>query len=183
MRRSGKIIVASHCVINQNAVVEGEARSPGVMKSAVDWANGQDYGIVQLPCPEFTFLGPKRPPMTTEEYDTPEFREHSRKILLPVMEQLKTYQDYGYEIAGGLGIAESPSCDPGRGVFMQVLLELAGEYGVHLDYFWQIPGSEDGHFDPADPASVFGPVGRQAGTNDADGGRTNNTGKETESND
>ncbi|MBY9078103.1 hypothetical protein KIH86_06285 [Paenibacillus sp. HN-1] len=160
MQRSKKIIVASHCVVNQNAVVEGEARSPGIMKAAVDWTYEQGYGIFQLPCPEFTFLGPERPPMTAQEYDTPEFRRHNRGILLPVVEQLKTYQDHGYTIVGGLGISGSPSCDPGKGVFMQDFLNLAAEFGVNIDFFWQIPNTADGMFDPEDPGSVFGSVNK-----------------------
>lgn len=160
MQRSRKILVASHCVVNQNAVVEGEARSPGIMKAAVDWTYEQGYGLFQLPCPEFTFLGPERPPMTVEEYDTPEFRRHNRSILLPAVEQLKTYQDYGYTIVGGLGIAGSPSCDPGRGVFMRDFLELAAEVGVNIDFFWQIPNTADGTFNPEDSGSIYGPVHR-----------------------
>ncbi|AET61237.1 hypothetical protein HPL003_22565 [Paenibacillus terrae HPL-003] len=159
MQRSKKIVVASHCVINQNAVVEGEARSPGVMKAAVDWTHEQGYGIFQLPCPEFTFLGPERPPMTVDQYDTPEFHAHNRRILHPVVEQLKTYQDHGYSIVGGLGISDSPSCDPGKGVFMRDFLELAAEHDVNIDFFWQIPNTADGTFNPGHPGSVFGPVG------------------------
>lgn len=158
MLRSKRLIVASHCVINQNAVVKEEARSPGIMKAAVDWTYEKGYGIFQLPCPEFTFLGPERPPMTVEEYDTPEFHAHNRRILLPVVEQLKVYQDHGYTIVGGLGIAGSPSCDPGKGVFMRDFLELAAENGVTIDFFWQIPNTADGIFDPDNDNSVFGPV-------------------------
>ncbi|QMV44186.1 CD3072 family TudS-related putative desulfidase [Cohnella cholangitidis] len=158
MRRSKRIIVVSHCVLNQNAVVSDEARSPGVMKAAVDWANEQEFGIFQLPCPEFTFLGPDRPPMTVEQYDTPEFNEHNRKILLPYLEQLKVYQDHGYEIVGGIGISDSPSCDPGKGIFMRDFLSFAEQSGVKIDYFWQIPNTAEGTFDPADPKSVFGAV-------------------------
>lgn len=173
MRRSKEILVASHCVINQNAVVAGEARSPGVMKAAVDWASGEGYGIFQLPCPEFTFLGPERPPMTVEEYDTPEFHIHNRKILLPAVEQLKIYQDHGYRIVGGLGIAGSPSCDPGKGVFMRDFLDLAAELGVEIDFFWQIPNTEEGAFDPRDEQSIYGPVagrsGRSSGPDRAEG--------------
>lgn len=159
MRRSKKIVVVSHCVLNQNAVVAEEARSPGVMQAAVDWANEREYGIFQLPCPEFTFLGPERPPMTTEQYDTPEFHAHNRKILQSTVEQLKVYQDHGYEIVGGIGIAGSPSCDPGKGVFMGDFLALAAEYGVRIEFFWQIPMTEDGIFRADDPGSIFGPVG------------------------
>lgn len=158
MRRSKRIIVVSHCVLNQNAVVSDEARSSGVMKSAVDWANEQEYGIFQLPCPEFTFLGPERPPMTAEQYDTPEFHDHNRIILKPYLEQLKVYQDHGYEIVGGIGISDSPSCDPGKGIFMRDFLSFAEQSGVKIDYFWQIPNTAEGLFDPADPKSVFGAI-------------------------
>lgn len=158
MQRSKKLVVVSHCVLNQNAVVTGEARSPGIMTSAVQWANEQEYGIFQLPCPEFTFLGPERPPMTAEEYDTPEFHVHNRKILIPYLEQLKLYQDHGYEIVGGIGISDSPSCDPGKGIFMKNFFELAKEFGININFFWQIPNTSEGIFDPNQANSVFGPV-------------------------
>ncbi|MNE54153.1 hypothetical protein D3C76_140830 [compost metagenome] len=167
MKRSKQILVVSHCVINQNAVVGGEARSPGIMKAAVDWSNKQGYGIFQLPCPEFTFLGPERPPMTVQEYDTPEFHTHNRKILLPYIEQLKVYQEHGYTIVGGLGISDSPSCDPGKGVFMQDFLQIAAEHEVNIDFFWQIPNTKSGRFNPDDPKSVFGPVPSSTNKNEA----------------
>jgi len=158
MQRSRKILVVSHCVLNQNTVIPEEARSPGMMRSAVDWAESQGYGLVQLPCPEFTYLGPDRPSMTREQYDTPDYRAHSRAILQPIVEQLKTYQQYGYELIGGLGIATSPSCDPGYGVFMEELHRLIDENGIQLDYFWQIPATQDGKFDMVDPASTYGRI-------------------------
>jgi predicted secreted protein len=158
MQRSKRILVVSHCVLNQNTVIPDEARSPGMMRSAVEWADQQGYGLLQLPCPEFTFLGPDRPPMTREQYDTPEYRAHCRRILEPFVEQLAVYQKHGYELAGGMGIARSPSCDPGRGVFMEELHRMARESGVKLDFFWQIPGTEEGRFDSSDAASIYGPV-------------------------
>jgi predicted secreted protein len=158
MQRSKKILVVSHCVLNQNTVIPEEARSPGMMKSAVSWAEEQGYGLVQLPCPEFTYLGPDRPSMTRAQYDTPEYRAHCRKILLPVAEQLKVYQEHGFTLVGGMGIATSPSCDPGYGVFMEELLRLADEMGIVLDFFWQIPATQEGRFDIIDPASTYGIV-------------------------
>jgi predicted secreted protein len=158
MQRSKKILVVSHCVLNQNTVIPEEARSPGMMKSAVSWAEEQGYGLVQLPCPEFTYLGPDRPSMTREQYDTPEYRAHCRSILLPVVEQLQLYQEHGYTLVGGMGIATSPSCDPGYGVFMEELHLLANEMRIVLDQFWQIPATQEGHFDIADPASTYGSV-------------------------
>jgi predicted secreted protein len=158
VQRSKRIIVVSHCLLNQNTVIPDEARSTGIMKDAVDWIHQQGWGAVQLPCPEFTFLGPDRPGMTYEQYDTPAYRAHCRKILLPIVEQLKVYTQHGYEIVGGLGIQSSPSCDPGRGVFMEEFQALVKAEGVAVDFWWQIPATAEGKFDVTDPASVYGKV-------------------------
>jgi predicted secreted protein len=156
-KRQRRILITSHCVLNQNAVVQPLARSSGVMKSAVDWAYDEGYGIYQLPCPEFFFLGPHRPGMTVQEYDTPEFHESNRGLLGPVIQQLKTYQDAGYEIVGGLFVQDSPSCDPGVGNWVGDILEAAKDAGVEIKDLWQIPNTDSGHFDPADKQSHFGP--------------------------
>ena len=107
-----RILVTSHCVLNQNAVVQPLARSAGMMKSAVDWITEEGFGVVQLPCPEFRFLGPTRAPMTFDEYNTPEFHASNRELLGPIVAQLKLYQDNGYEIVGGLHVQGSPSVTP-----------------------------------------------------------------------
>ncbi|MGN7359065.1 CD3072 family TudS-related putative desulfidase [Paenibacillus sp. SAF-054] len=164
MQRGKQIIIASHCVLNQNALASGTALSSGLLQSAVDWAAKEGYGIFQLPCPELMFLGPDRQPMMAEDCDTPEYHAHNRRILLPAIEQLKMYQQHGYELVGGLGISGSPSCDPGNGVFMKDFLQLAAEHGVHIDFFWQIPHPEEGVFDPRDKQSIYGPVGMRIPT-------------------
>lgn len=51
----------------------------------------QGIQLVQLPCPEFTLYGPKRWGHTREQFDNPFFREHCRKILSPVLTQMKAY--------------------------------------------------------------------------------------------
>lgn len=153
MRRSRKVIITAHCVLNQNTVFPGDARSTGMMKDAVDWIHAQGWGILQLPCPEFTFLGPDRPGMTYAQYDTPEYRRHCRRILEPFVEQLKVYRQHEYAIVGGMGIQSSPSCDPGRGVFMEELAAMLSEAGIAVDPWWQIPATESGRFDPQDPAA------------------------------
>lgn len=158
MLRSKKVIVTSHCVLNQNTVIPEEARSPGMMESAVEWCNREGYGMIQLPCPEFTYLGLSRPPMTYEQYDTPDYREHCRAILAPYITQLRAYQAEGYEVVGGIGISHSPSCDPGRGVFYEEFHAMCRNAGVKVDYFWQIPSTDTGHFDPENPDSNFGKV-------------------------
>ncbi|WP_059172593.1 CD3072 family TudS-related putative desulfidase [Bacillus sp. FJAT-27445] len=147
MPRSKRIILTSHCILNQNTVIDGEARALGAIPSAVHWIVERGYGILQLPCPEFTFLGLDRPPMTYEEYDTKEYRAHCRHILEPIISQVKEYLGNGYIIEGILGIQSSPSCDQTRGVFMEEVHQLFFENGIEIKTLWYLPNNENPVFD------------------------------------
>lgn len=141
MQRSKKILIVSHCILNQNTVIEDEARAEGAVLSAVEWAMKEGYGFLQLPCPEFTFLGLNRPSMTYDEYNTPEYRHHCREILKPVLWQAEDYRKNGYEIVGLLGIQSSPSCDPTRGIFMEELKAMFAEREIALKTLWYLPNT------------------------------------------
>jgi len=143
MQRSKKILIVSHCILNQNTVIAEEARAEGAILSAVEWAMQQGYGFLQLPCPEFTFLGLNRPSMTYEQYNTLEYRQHCREILQPVLFQAVDYLKNGYEIAGILGIQSSPSCDPVRGIFMEELAALFNDSGITLKTLWYLPNTSE----------------------------------------
>lgn len=147
MKRSKKILVTSHCIFNQNTVIPEEARAFGAIPSAAHWAISQGYGIIQLPCPEFTFLGLDRPPMTYDQYNTIEYREHCRSILQPIVKQIVDYHVARYELVGTLGIGSSPSCDPSRGVFMEVFRGMLKEHEIDLSTWWYLPAVEDPIFD------------------------------------
>lgn len=143
MKRSKKILLVSHCILNQNVVIEEEARALGAIPSAVNWINEEGVGVVQLPCPEFTFLGLDRPSMTYEQYDNEPYREHCRSILHPVIEQIQEYVRCGYEITGILGIESSPSCDHSRGVFMEELRKLLLKNNLPLGTQWFLPNTKE----------------------------------------
>ncbi|MEH7225902.1 CD3072 family TudS-related putative desulfidase [Bacillus sp. JJ1566] len=143
MQRSKKILLVSHCILNQNTVIENEARAEGAIMSAIDWAIKEGFGFLQLPCPEFTFLGLSRPSMTYEQYNTPEYRKHCKEILKPFLNQAKEYLKNGYEIAGILGIKSSPSCDPSRGIFMEELIALFEENKINLKTLWYLPNNSN----------------------------------------
>lgn len=167
-----RILLTSHCVLNQNAVVQPLARSAGVMRSAAAWATDQGYGIYQLPCPEFRFAGPTRAPATVDDYDTPEFHASNRELLVPVIRQLVRFVEAGYEIVGGLHVAGSPACDPATGNWIADLLDAAAEAGIEIRQLWQIPQTASGDFDPADPdTSVGHPTVRRALRPDPGGAR------------
>jgi predicted secreted protein len=143
MQRSKRILFVSHCILNQNTVIENGARVEGAILSATEWAMKEGFGVLQQPCPEFTFLGLNRPSMTYEEYNTPEYRRHCREILTPVLNQAIEYQKNGFEITGLLGIQNSPSCDPTRGVFMEELTAMFKENEINLETLWYLPNSSD----------------------------------------
>ena len=139
MLRDKKIILVSHCVLNQNSVVSPLARSKGgllIAKSFLD----QGIGIIQLPCPEFKFLGLQRKPMTKEEYDSPAYRTLCRNLFTPILEDVKKYIAQDYSIVGILGINESPTCSIAgkRGIFMEEIFDMFNEQDINIKYF-EIP--------------------------------------------
>lgn len=143
MQRSKRILLVSHCILNQNTVIKEEARALGAIPSATEWINEEGFGVVQLPCPEFTFLGLDRPPITYDEYDNEEYRSHCHNILKPIIEQILEYRRCGYEITGVLGIQSSPSCDLTRGVFMEELQRLFHQHQIPLENQWYLPNTAD----------------------------------------
>ena len=143
MQRSKKILLVSHCILNQNTVIDDEARAAGAVLSTVEWAMKEGYGFLQLPCPEFTFLGLNRPSMTYEQYDTSEYRQHCREILKPVLLQAEDYLKNGYDIVGLLGIQSSPSCDPTRGIFIEELKVMFSEKDFELKTLWYLPNTSE----------------------------------------
>lgn len=148
MQRSKKIIITAHCILNQNTVIKDEARALGAVPSVIEWILTEGYGIVQLPCPEYTFLGMNRPPMTYEQYDTPQYRQHCRNILLPIMDQLHEYQQNGYEIVGTIGIQSSPSCDQSQGVFFEEFHKLLQEQNISPEESYFLPNDLHPTFNP-----------------------------------
>jgi len=126
MKRNLRIAMVSHCVLNQNSVLSDWERGRGAFKSIVQELLDEDLAIVQLPCPELMYLGVGRPPMNYEDYDTPEFRICCELMLKPTVIQIAKLVESGCSIDVLVGIENSPNCDlnPGKGVFMEVLMEL-----------------------------------------------------------
>ncbi|WP_240838801.1 CD3072 family TudS-related putative desulfidase [Acidaminobacter sp. JC074] len=124
MERGKRIVLVSHCILNQNSVVKPLARAKGAYKTIVDVINNENIGILQLPCPELIHLGLKRPPMSKEAYDTKAYRDLCKDLLSTIMIQLKAYRQVGYEIVGLIGIDESPTCSlSNKGILMEELFK------------------------------------------------------------
>jgi predicted secreted protein len=163
LNRSKKIIVVSHCILNANAKVSPLAEYPGVLRSVMDAFIRDGTGIVQLPCPESSYLGINRWGMCYEQYDNPNFRRHCRKILVTSIDQLEAFIAAGYDIRGVIGADGSPNCGvtkiptgltggvirdkmsietqlekfqyrDGMGVFMEIFKDMLSERNISIDF-------------------------------------------------
>ncbi len=111
-----KIIFVSHCILNTASKVvlynqEEIDAEEALRLKFVSTALKNGIQIVQLPCPEFTLYGSRRWGHVSNQFDNPFFRDHSRKILTPFIQQLKEYlSNDSFEVLGIVGIDGSPSC-------------------------------------------------------------------------
>jgi len=146
--RSRKVVLVSHCLLNQNAKVEGLARHPGMFEPLAEALYAARVGLVQMPCPEVAHYGLERPrgADTREQYDTPEYWETCRRIAAEVADLAATYQRAGYAVACLLGVEGSPSCSvervpvlgpdshralqAGRGVLIEALARELARAGI-----------------------------------------------------
>lgn len=112
-----KILFVSHCILNTGSKVvlynqadieaEEELRKR-LMHEIID----NDIQVIQLPCPEFTLYGAKRWGHVSNQFDNVFFRSHCRRILSPIIDQLKEYlaNEERFQVLGFIGIDGSPSC-------------------------------------------------------------------------
>lgn len=114
MQRGKKAVIVSHCLLNANAKVKPLALYPGVLCAALDRFIKNGFGLIQLPCPETTYLGINRWGMCKEQYDHPNFRQHCRNILIPSVDLIDALSASGCEISCLIGVDGSPNCGVNR---------------------------------------------------------------------
>lgn len=155
-KRSRKVVLVAHCVLNQNSKIDGCAHYPGPINEVTELLSSAGCGIVQLPCPELMHLGLDRradnqSARTIESEDTRvarlmfenEGRLCCRQIAEETAYQAKEYLKNGFEIVGMLGINGSPTCGvetiwadgqevPGWGVLTQELYDACRRLGISL---------------------------------------------------
>lgn len=110
MQRNKKILIISHCILNVNSKVYKLANYQGSLQELIIPLMQKGYGFIQLPCPEMLSHGIKRWGQVREQYDTPYFRKHMKKILQPILDQILDYHKNGYELSGCIGVDGSPTC-------------------------------------------------------------------------
>lgn len=109
-KRSNRIAVFCHCMLNVHSLEANLAEYPGLEEDIVKIALDQGLGFVQLRCPETRLHGIERLPMPKDSYDKPKIRENYRKQAKGEVAQLKEFIRNGAEIVAIIGAEASPSC-------------------------------------------------------------------------
>ena len=108
--RSGKLIFLSHCLLNQNACVKGIASEAAMIKPLIKLLMDNDIAIYQMPCPEVSYYGSARWGQVKQQYSTPMFRTHCRKIAVQMFDQIENYAETGHRVIGIVMRDGSPTC-------------------------------------------------------------------------
>lgn len=125
--RGGRVVLLSHCLLNENVRYLGGAARAGGCQEVVDGYLARGIGIHQLPCPErrawggvlkrrmlmaYGATGPVRAPLVRLLLGP--FIGYTRivyaRLARAVARDALDYQRSGVEVVGVVGVAGSPSC-------------------------------------------------------------------------
>ena len=125
-RRSRRVVVLAHCILNQNAKLDRCAHCPGAVTGVVEALLEHGVGMVQMPCPEMLALGLDRQAARSDTGRIPTVAEEDTRIARrmrdtaarqiigriarDIAQQIADYRQHGFEVVGVLGINGSPSC-------------------------------------------------------------------------
>ena len=125
--RGRRVVLVSHCLLNENTWYAGGATRPGAVAEVIDELIRAGYGIHQLPCPERLAWGGVLKRHSLWIYDSkgrPRYalrgvllhafvwwtRVIYRRLARQIARDVTDYQRSGIEVAGIIGIGASPSC-------------------------------------------------------------------------
>jgi predicted secreted protein len=103
-----KVALIANCLLNQNAKVCDGARYRGLVSPVVEALVSRGYRLQQLPCPELAFAGARRWWAVYEQYDTPAYRSHCRRLAQAIAPLIEQYLRRGDEVIL-IGLDGSPS--------------------------------------------------------------------------
>jgi predicted secreted protein len=142
------MVAVIECILNQNARDESAASFPAMNKQIVGLCDEYGIGIMQMPCPEISYLGFERRrekgQSIHDALDTPDGRSCCCKLSIDIADRIATYRNQGYEIVAILGgNPQSPGCAvhledgnllPASGVFMQELQKELRSRSVEIPF-------------------------------------------------
>ena len=153
-----QILVLSHCILNRATRWWQKGKSiqdnQGISIQILSLLSDLKIGVIQLPCPEFTFCGNPRPPRTRDEYlSLPGFQQHCKGLANEIARYLKSIIDNAREpsirILAIVGVERSPTCSvkhtpigrgsdkryvEGRGIFIELLSESLRKMGLEIPF-------------------------------------------------
>ena len=103
-----RVAFIAHCLLNQNSKVEGGALRPGMWEPVIDLLRERGYTIRQMPCPELAFGGARRFWGVREQFDTPLYRRHCRRLANLVASVIEQHASAGDHIVL-IGVDSSPT--------------------------------------------------------------------------
>ncbi|MGB9756224.1 MAG: CD3072 family TudS-related putative desulfidase [Candidatus Bathyarchaeales archaeon] len=136
-KRSGKIALVAHCLLNQNSRAVGLAKRSSVINEIVEFLVRKKIGIIQMSCPELAYVGVSRQPQTREQYNNAKFRRCCRKIAEEIANLVQEYAKAGVKLEMVLGVEGSPSCGVNEisGIFMEELRLKLEEHGISVPFY------------------------------------------------
>lgn len=154
--RSKKVIILSHCLLNQNSISDGTSDFPSQFNEIIEFLMINCIGMIQLPCPELLCLGLSRRDIHGAKRPLLDENTRIRELMnepgnVQVMQhkaeemtiQIQEYQKYGFQVTGLIGVNRSPSCgiettskngaeEQGKGVFMEIFSKTLAEHGITI---------------------------------------------------
>lgn len=143
-KRSKKIAVVSHCILNVHSLEDNLADYRGMEEEVVKALMAKGVGIYQIPCPEIELSGIFRKALPKESYEHPKIRKVYSRLAAKIVETLHWYVKKGYAIVAVIGAEGSPTCGihqvgrwkegitPGSGQFPRDVVFVAGR-GVFME--------------------------------------------------
>ncbi|MEM1515120.1 MAG: 2-thiouracil desulfurase family protein [Candidatus Bathyarchaeia archaeon] len=137
-----KVLIVSHCLLNKSVRWWQKGKPPerniGLANEIVQYALKHNIGLIQMPCPEFTFCGNPRPSRTKDEYERlQDFRNHCKKLAESVTEQIRTLttmsENPQIQIVAVIGIKRSPSCAVNSAIAIKNGVVNQNEKGIFIE--------------------------------------------------
>lgn len=110
------LLIISHCILNTASKVamdEQELEEEYEKKDRlIRCVMENNIQLIQLPCPEFIIYGSRRWGHVKEQFMHPHYYKECKKMLHPILLQMKEYLNYPeeYQIIGIVSVEGSPSC-------------------------------------------------------------------------
>jgi len=135
-KRSRKVAIVAHCILNQNSRVFGLAERSSAIAEIVEFLILNDMGIIQMPCPELKYAGILRKSQTKNQYGDAKFRKHCKKIAGETVEQIQEYSKGKIKATIIIGVDGSPSCGvTDSGIFVEELRSALKERKIAMLFY------------------------------------------------